>query len=79
MATLTIRNVPDEIHRALKIRAAHNRRSAEAEVREILAETIRPKERLRIGTEMARFWDEHGNPDLDIRRDPQPVEPADFR
>lgn len=79
MAVLTIRNVPSEIHRALKIRAAQHGRSTEAEVREILAGTVQSPERLRIGTELARFWDEHGNPELDIQRDPQPIEPADFR
>jgi plasmid stability protein len=38
MATLTIRNVPDETHQALRMRAARNGRSVEEEVRRILAE-----------------------------------------
>jgi plasmid stability protein len=38
MATLTIRNLPDETHKALRIRAAVNGRSVEEEVRRILAE-----------------------------------------
>ncbi|MFV0372970.1 FitA-like ribbon-helix-helix domain-containing protein, partial [Microbacterium sp.] len=37
MAVLTVRNVPDEVHRALRVRAAEHGRSAEAEVREILS------------------------------------------
>jgi plasmid stability protein len=37
MATLTIRNVPDETHRLLRLRAARSGRSVEAEVRSILA------------------------------------------
>lgn len=36
MATLTIRNLPEETRRALKERAARHDRSMEAEVREIL-------------------------------------------
>ncbi len=36
MAILTVRNVPDEVHRALRVRAAMHGRSIEAEVREIL-------------------------------------------
>lgn len=36
MATLTIRNLSDEVRRALKLRAARNNRSMEAEVRAIL-------------------------------------------
>jgi plasmid stability protein len=38
MATLTIRNLPDETHKALRVRAALNGRSVEEEVRRILAE-----------------------------------------
>ena len=37
MAILTVRNVPDDVHRALRVRAAQHGRSTEAEVREILA------------------------------------------
>lgn len=43
MATLTIRNVPDAIHRALRLRAASTGRSVEAEVRAILATTHQPQ------------------------------------
>ncbi len=48
MAQLTVRKVPDEIVRALRIRAARHGRSAEAEHRLILAETLR--------SETADFW-----------------------
>jgi plasmid stability protein len=36
MGMMTIRNIPDEIHNALKARAKRHNRSAEAEVRAIL-------------------------------------------
>ena len=36
MAILTVRNVPDDVHRALRVRAAKHGRSTEAEVREIV-------------------------------------------
>jgi len=36
MAMLTVRNLPDEVHRALRVRAARYGRSMEAEVRQIL-------------------------------------------
>ena len=36
MATVTVRNLPDPIHRALRVRAAEHGRSMEAEVRAIL-------------------------------------------
>ena len=37
MPSVTVRNVLDEVHRALKVLAAQHGRSAEAEVRDILA------------------------------------------
>ena len=37
MATLTIRKVPDRVRNGLRVRAAKNGRSLEAEAREILA------------------------------------------
>ena len=42
MAQLHVRNVPDELVTALKERAARNRRSMEAEHRNILEEVLRP-------------------------------------
>ena len=38
MATLTIRRLPDEVYESLRERARTNRRSLEAEAREILTE-----------------------------------------
>lgn len=40
MATLTVRNLGDDVVRALRIRAAEHGRSAEAEHREILRQTL---------------------------------------
>ncbi len=42
MATLTIRNLPDEIYDRLRTRAAHNKRSMEAEARDIVSAAVRP-------------------------------------
>ena len=42
MGVLTLRNVDDALIRALKIRAAHNGRSAEAEHRLILEQALQP-------------------------------------
>ena len=43
MAQLTVRNVPDEVARALRIRAAEHGRSAEAEHRLILERSLKPE------------------------------------
>ena len=49
MAMLTVRNLPDEVHRALRVRAALRGRSTEAEVRVILAEAVLPEGRAARG------------------------------
>jgi plasmid stability protein len=43
MATLNIRNLPPEIHRELRLRAARHDRSMEAEARAILSEVCKPR------------------------------------
>lgn len=50
MAMLTVRNLPQELHRALRARAAHRGHSMEAEVREILESAVSPKGRIKLGS-----------------------------
>ena len=78
MPAVTVRNLPDETHRALKLRAAQHGRSTEAEIREILEEAVRPRSRVKIGSELAAFGRRFGGLDLDIARDQTPTEPAVF-
>ena len=47
---LTVRNLSDEVHRALRVRAALRGRSTEAEVRAILEETVLPEGRVGLGS-----------------------------
>lgn len=53
MPSMTIRNVPDEVHRAIRVRAAKHGRSLEAELRDILESAVRPRNRLRLGSMLA--------------------------
>lgn len=53
MAMLTVRNIPDEVHRALRVRAAQHGHSMEAEVREILESAVAPEGRVKLGTLLA--------------------------
>jgi antitoxin FitA len=79
MSTITIRNLPEETHRALRVRAAEHGRSTEAEVRAILEETVRPAGRLRVGTELHRIAREVGGmDDLVISRNRTQIRGADF-
>ena len=50
MPMLTVRNVPDVVHRALRARASLRGRSTEAEVRSILRETVLPEGRAALGS-----------------------------
>lgn len=58
MATVTVRGLDDELHAKLRIRAASNGRSMEAEVRAILREQLSVPEHRGLGSRMhARFAD----------------------
>ncbi|MFT3859425.1 MAG: plasmid stabilization protein [Aquabacterium sp.] len=80
MAMLTVRNLPDEVHRALRVRAAEHGHSTEAEVREILANAVKPQMRLRMGDALATLGRSLGltHEDIDAMseiRDTAPAEP----
>ena len=66
MAAVTIRNLSDEVHRALKLRAAQHNRSAEAEMRAILEAAVRPEGRLRLGTALSEASRRMGLTNADI-------------
>lgn len=53
MSMLTVRNVPPEVHRALRARAALRGHSTEAEVRAIPQEAVKPGRRVHLGTLLA--------------------------
>jgi len=78
MASVTVRNLPDETHRALRVRAALHGRSTEAEIRAILESSVRPDGRVKLGTLLAEIGREVGGVDLEIERDRLPAEPMSF-
>ena len=83
MAMLTIRNLPDEVHRALRVRAAQHGRSTEAEVRDILESAVKPSSRLLMGEALAALGRKIGltNADFEVFdrvRDTTPAEPPGF-
>ena len=78
MSSITIRNLPEETHRALRIRAAKAGRSTEAEVRAILENIARPKGRIKLGSLLAEIGKQAGGFDLEIERDKSPAEPMSF-
>ena len=83
MASITVRNVPDEVHRALRVLAAQHGRSAEAEIRDILERAVKPAKRVRIGDALAALGRKAGLTDEDIAvldrmRDRSPAKPMKF-
>lgn len=53
MANVNVRNLPDEVHRAIRIQAAHHGRSTEAEIRDILEQAAKPQGRVKLGSFLA--------------------------
>lgn len=58
MATLTIRNLPDDVHARLRVRAAKAGRSMEAEARAILNSACPDEPRLSTLDDVQRWVDE---------------------
>lgn len=79
MAMLTVRNLPDEVHRALRVRAAQHGHSTEAEVRAILSNAVKPESRLLMGDALAALGREIGltNDDIDMLTEARDKMPAD--
>ncbi|MDE0047427.1 MAG: plasmid stabilization protein [bacterium] len=82
MAMLTVRNLPDEVHRALRVRAALRNRSIEAEVRAILEEILLPEGRAALGTLLTAIGRRAELEDDDVagfaQRDAAPARPIDL-
>ncbi|MGG7055855.1 FitA-like ribbon-helix-helix domain-containing protein [Nitrosomonas sp. ANs5] len=83
MPSITVRNVPDEVHRALKVLAAQHGRSAEAEIRDILENAVKPKGRKKLGSLLAEVGRRAKLTDEDLKtieqvRDKTPAKPMTF-
>lgn len=83
MPAVTIRNLSEEAHRALKTRAARNERSTEAEIRAILEDAVKPENRPLIGTALSAIGKKHGINRADVEcleqvRDKRPANPTAF-
>ncbi|MGL1832960.1 FitA-like ribbon-helix-helix domain-containing protein [Rhodocyclaceae bacterium SMB388] len=55
MPSVTVRNLPDEVHRAIRVRAAQHGRSIEAELRDILESAVKPQGRVKLGSLLAEI------------------------
>ncbi len=80
MPAVTIRNLTEETHRALKAQAARHGRSTEGEIREIIEASVRPQARVRLGTLLADVGRRAGlrDEDFPFDGDKAPAEPVGF-
>jgi len=84
MASITVRNIPEAVHRAIRIRAAMHGHSTEAEVRHILEQAARPEGRIKLGSMLASIAREAGGlteaevEAINQQRDKTPAEPMSF-
>ena len=76
MSAVTVRNLPDATHRALKLRAAQHGRSTEAEIRTILEQAVQPK--IGLGSALAAIGRQLGGVEFDFGGDESVIEPASF-
>lgn len=83
MRSVTIRNLPDEVHRAIRVRAARRGHSIEAELRDILEAAARPPNRVKLGSKLAAAGRKIGLTEEDFAilesvRDEAPARAAGF-
>ena len=83
MAELTVRDLPEEVHRALRQRASEHGRSTEAEVRAILENAVKPPGRVQLGTLLYEIGRRAELTDEDVAhfeevRDRAPTKPLSF-
>ena len=84
MATLTIRNIDPEVKKRVRVRAAENGRSMEAELRQIINDAVgnAPDATQETGRDLAeairRRFAPYGGVDLDIPPREVGREPPDF-
>lgn len=84
MASITVRNIPEEVHRAIRVRAAMHGHSTEAEVRRILEHAAKPEGRIKLGSMLTSIAREAGGltaaeaEGINQQRDKTPAEPMHF-
>lgn len=78
MAQITIRQIPDEVHRALKAQARAQGKSAEALARSILRRGLFPVDRPRPGDLLRSIWKDTDLEGVSFERDRSGIDAASF-
>jgi antitoxin FitA len=83
MAMLTVRNLPDAVHRALRLQAGRHCHRMAAEVREVLESAVSPAGRVKLGSLLAAVGRQAKLTDKEFAvfeqvRDKSPAHPVTF-
>jgi len=78
MPQIIVRQLPDEVHRALKARASEHGRSTEAEARDIIAQAVLPNTRRKAGDLLCSIWKGSDVSSVIFERDKTPHNPMNF-
>ncbi len=78
MSQIIVRQLPDEVHRALTTRARAHGRSTEAEARDILASAVLPDARPKAGDLLCGIWKGADMSEVKFERDKTPHKPLSF-
>ncbi|MEX0319912.1 MAG: hypothetical protein AB3N21_18295 [Ruegeria sp.] len=78
MANLTIRNLPDEVYRRLKLLAKQNERSIEVEARTIISASVLGEVGKGLGAQMRATWGANVGGRLEIKRSDGAPRDVDF-
>lgn len=78
MGSMSIRNIPTDVHNALKAQARMNGRSAEAEVRAMMIEAVERAEKGGFGTRLKTLFDDIEDAEITIERDKTPHMPMEW-
>lgn len=78
MPQIVVRQLSDEVHRALKARATEHGRSTEAEARDIIARAVLPENRAKAGDLLCGIWRGVDVSGVTFERDKTPHSPMNF-
>lgn len=80
MSAITVRKLPDDVKQRLRMRAAANGRSMEAEARAILTDALAKEPRVDLAwvEGLIALGEKYGGIDLVIERDKTPAPAASF-
>ncbi len=78
MPQIVVRQLSDEVHRALKARASEHGRSTEAEARDIIARAVLPDARPKAGDLLCGIWRGADVSEVIFERDKTPHKPMSF-